>query len=69
MPLTVEAEITPGMSVREVVELARMVEDAGFDRLGVSDVVLWQDCFVLLGIVAHETSRIGIGPMVTNPYT
>jgi len=69
MPLTVEAEITPGMPVRDVVELARMAEDAGFDRLGVSDVVLWHDCFVLLGIVARETSRIGIGPMVTNPYT
>lgn len=69
MSLTVEAEITPGMSVGEVVGLARMVEDAGFDRLGISDVVLWQDCFVLLGIVARETSRIGIGPMVTNPYT
>jgi 5,10-methylenetetrahydromethanopterin reductase len=69
MPLTFEAEISPGMAAADVVALARMAEDVGFDRLGISDVVLWQDCFVLLGLVARETSRILLGPMVTNPYT
>jgi 5,10-methylenetetrahydromethanopterin reductase len=64
-----EAEITPGMSAREVVDLARLAEDAGFDRLGISDVVFWPDCFVLLGIVSQHTSRIQLGPMVTNPYS
>ncbi len=69
MPLTFEAEITPGMSTAEVVELARLAEQAGFDRLGVSDVVLWHDCFVLLGLISARTSRIALGPMVTNPYS
>lgn len=69
MPLTFEAEITPGMSTAEVVELARLAEDAGFDRLGVSDVVLWHDCFVLLGLISARTNRIALGPMVTNPYS
>ena len=64
-----EAEITPGMSTREVVDLARIAEDAGFDRLGISDVVFWPDCFVLMGIVSQHTSRIHLGPMVTNPYS
>lgn len=68
-PLTFEAEISPGMTSRQVVDLARRAEAAGFDRLGVSDVVFWPDCFVLLGLVASTTSTIHIGPMVTNPYS
>jgi 5,10-methylenetetrahydromethanopterin reductase len=63
----IEAEITPGMSAREAVELARLVEQVGFDRLGISDVVFWPDCFVLLGLAAQATQRLHVGPMVTNP--
>lgn len=69
MALTFEAEITPGMSTREVVDLARLAEEVGFDRLGISDVVLWPDCYVLVALVAQAADRIGIGPMVTNPYS
>ena len=36
MPLTFEAEISPGMAPREVVSLAQIAEDGGFDRLGIS---------------------------------
>ena len=64
-----EAEITPGMSATQVVELARLAEQVGFDRLGISDVILWPDCFVLLGLIAQHTSRLALGPMVTNPYS
>lgn len=67
--LTFEAEISPGMTSREVVYLARLAEEAGFNRVGISDVIFWPDCFVLLGLVARETSRIQLGPMVTNPYS
>lgn len=67
--VVLEAEITPGMPVRQAVELAQLAEDVGFDRLGVSDVVFWHDCFMLLGIIATHTSRIGLGSMVTNPYS
>lgn len=64
-----EAEITPGMSAAEVVDLAVVAENAGFDRLGISDVVFWPDCFVLMGLISQHTSRIALGPMVTNPYS
>jgi 5,10-methylenetetrahydromethanopterin reductase len=64
-----EAEITPGMSPAEVVDLARLVEQAGFDRLGISDVVLWPDCLMLQALCAQATDRVQIGSMVTNPYT
>ena len=67
--LIFEAEISPGMTSRQVVDLARRAEEAGFDRLGVSDVVFWPECFVLLGLIASATTKIELGPMVTNPYT
>lgn len=69
MAFTFEAEITPGMAPREVVALGRLAEEAGFDRLGISCVALWPDTYQLQALVAANTSRIGIGSMVTNPYT
>jgi 5,10-methylenetetrahydromethanopterin reductase len=66
--MILEAEITPGMAVGDVVDLARLVEDVGFDRLGISDVALQQDCFAVLAACAMATRRVALGPMVTNPY-
>lgn len=66
---TIEAEISPGMSTADAVALAQQAEAVGFDRLGISDVVFWPDCFVLQGLIAAATDRIHIGSMVTNPYT
>ena len=66
---TLEAEISPGMSTAEAVSLACRVEEVGFDRLGISDVVFWPDCFVLQALIAEATDRVHIGAMVTNPYT
>ncbi|MYH95242.1 MAG: LLM class flavin-dependent oxidoreductase [Acidimicrobiia bacterium] len=69
MSITLEAEISPGMSTADAVMLAQLVEDAGFNRLGISDVVYWPDCFMLQALCAQATSRIAVGAMVTNPYT
>ncbi|MGH1489554.1 MAG: LLM class flavin-dependent oxidoreductase [Acidimicrobiales bacterium] len=67
--MTFEAEITPGMAPAEAVELGCLVEDAGFDRLGISCVALWPDTYQLQALIAARTERIQIGSMVTNPYT
>lgn len=69
MSLTFEAEITPGMSPAEAVELGCLVEDVGFDRLGISCVAGWPDTYQLQALIAARTDRIHIGSMVTNPYT
>lgn len=66
--MILEAEFSPGMSMAEHQELARLIEAAGFDRLGVSDVVLWPDTFVVQALCAQATARIEIGSMVSNPY-
>ncbi len=57
------------MSTADAVGLAQLVEDAGFSRLGISDVVYWPDCFMLQALCAQATRRIAVGAMVTNPYT
>jgi len=69
MAYTFEAEISPGMAPKEVVALAQIAEDAGFDRLGISCVALWPDTYQLQALVAANTRRVRIGSMVTNPYT
>lgn len=66
---TLEAEISPGVSATDAVALGCRVEEVGFDRLGISDVVFWPDCFVLQAVLAEATERVRIGSMVTNPYT
>lgn len=67
--MILEAEFSPGMPLADCEEIALLVQGAGFDRLGVSDVVLWPDTFVVQALCARATTRIEIGAMVANPYT
>jgi probable F420-dependent oxidoreductase len=54
----------------EVVELAKKAEAAGFSHVWTFDShVLWQEPFVIYSRILSETSRVVVGPMVTNPGT
>jgi 5,10-methylenetetrahydromethanopterin reductase len=64
-----EAEITPILKTKEVMKLAQIAEDAGVDRLGISDVIFYPDTYQLQALCATVTKRIKIGSLVTNPYT
>ncbi|MBD0300153.1 MAG: LLM class flavin-dependent oxidoreductase, partial [Nitrososphaera sp.] len=50
-------------------KLAQIAEDAGVDRLGISDVIFYPDTFELQALCATVTKRIKIGSLVTNPFT
>jgi probable F420-dependent oxidoreductase len=53
-----------------VVELAKKAEAAGFSHVWTFDShVLWQEPFVIYSKILSETSRVMVGPMVTNPGT
>src|ERR1700720_4421590 len=52
----------------DVCALAQAAEDAGADWLGLPDAFWWRDTWLLLAEAARATTRIEIGPMVTNPY-
>jgi 5,10-methylenetetrahydromethanopterin reductase len=49
-------------------ELAREGDSLGYSIIGVSDSI-FRDTYVSLALVARETRRARIGPMVTNPVT
>ena len=60
----------PSTSVEETVALARQCEDLGFGFVGIGDVqTLWRDLYVTAALVAARTTRLRIGPWVTNPVT
>jgi probable F420-dependent oxidoreductase len=53
-----------------VVEMMKQAEDAGFSYGWTWDShVLWQEPFVIYSKVLAATSRLTVGPMVTNPGT
>jgi 5,10-methylenetetrahydromethanopterin reductase len=64
-----EAEITPVLKTKEIMKLAQLAEEAGVDRLGISDVVFYPDTYSLQALCATVTKRIKIGSLVTNPFT
>src|SRR5262245_49239692 len=50
--------------------LCREVEDQGFDWLGVADSQsVFREMYVALTLAALNTSRVRLGPLVTNPLT
>jgi 5,10-methylenetetrahydromethanopterin reductase len=57
-------------SLRGFGELCWQAEDAGFDWLGVADSQsVFRELYVALTLAALQTSRIRLGPLVTNPQT
>jgi probable F420-dependent oxidoreductase len=56
--------------VSRVVETARLAEDNGFEHVWLWDShVLWQEVTPIFALMAANTSRIRMGPCVTNPAT
>jgi probable F420-dependent oxidoreductase len=53
-----------------LVDLAKLAEDHGFDYVWMWDShVLWQEVTPIFTLMAAATSRVKIGPCVTNPIT
>jgi probable F420-dependent oxidoreductase len=51
-----------------VVEMTRRAEDAGFTHVWTFEsCVLWEDTFVIFPAMLAATSKVIVGPMVTNP--
>ena len=66
--MEIEVELSPVAPVDEFVKLARIVDDAGVGRLGISDVALFRDSSQLQVLCAAATRNVLIGSLVTNPY-
>ncbi|MGC2324998.1 MAG: TIGR03842 family LLM class F420-dependent oxidoreductase [Terriglobales bacterium] len=58
----------PDMTVERILRLTRQAEQAGFEYVWVFDShVLWMEPYPLMTLMAANTSRMRIGPCVTNP--
>jgi 5,10-methylenetetrahydromethanopterin reductase len=56
-------------SVRQVVELAQLAEQAGFDVIWYCHDLFLRDAWVTLTAIAAATSRVQIGTCIVNPFT
>jgi len=45
------------MKLDEAVALGRVIEEVDFDRLGIYDVILWPDTFLVQALCSQATSR------------
>lgn len=61
------AAFFPPRRASDVTELARLVEDVGYDDLWIPDQSFHHDPFVLLARCAEATSKVRLGVAVTNP--
>ena len=60
--------VQPTVSPQRVAEWARLVEDEGFDFLGICDGhTIWHDPYPCLTLAALATRRVRLGPWVTTP--
>ena len=66
--MEIEVELSPVVSVEELLELSRIADGAGVSRLGISDVALFRDSLQLQVLCAAATRNVRIGSLVTNPY-
>lgn len=57
-------------SVAGAVANARLAEEAGFDLVGVADSQsVFREAYVTAAMILSQTSRVRVGPTVTNPIT
>ena len=56
-------------SIREVVELARLAEDAGFDVIWFCHDLFLRDAWVTLTAIAGATSSAQLGTCIVNPFS
>ena len=66
--MIVEVELSPVVTSAELVELAKLVDETGADRLGISDVAMLRDSLLMQALCAQATQNVRIGSLVTNPY-
>ncbi|MBI4526250.1 MAG: LLM class flavin-dependent oxidoreductase [Deltaproteobacteria bacterium] len=59
----------PTEPASETVKQARLAERLGYDGVWVGDShIIWRELYVIMGAIASQTKRIGIGSGVTHPH-
>lgn len=58
-----------GLSSARLSEVARVIEDEGFDQLWYSNHKLYRDQWIGMAVAAQATERVAIGSFVAEPYS
>src|SRR5438093_9265439 len=69
MVLPVGALLNAEYPASELVELGLLCESLGYTQLWYTDIRLFRECYVGLAALAANTTRILLGPGVTDPYS
>jgi 5,10-methylenetetrahydromethanopterin reductase len=68
-PLRFGVGVWQGYSSSRLVELARSIEQEGFDQLWYSNHKLYRDLWVGMAVAAQATEHIELGTFVAEPYS
>lgn len=69
-PIRVTLRVPGTEPMPQLLDLIAGIESAGFDGVGILDSqLLCRDTFITLALAAIRTSRLGLFPAVTNPFT
>ena len=61
--------LLPSRPVAELVDLAVSAERLGYDDFWLADERFFREVYTILGLAAARTSRLRLGPGVTDPYS
>ncbi len=61
-------EFVPDSAIEKVVNFIKLAEDAGFHYAWITDHYNNRNVYVTLTVAALQTSKINLGPGITNPY-
>ena len=62
--------IFPAGPAEETIRWARAADEVGYDTVWLGDShLIWRELYVLLGALAATTTKVKLGPCVTNPFT
>jgi 5,10-methylenetetrahydromethanopterin reductase len=59
----------PGVTARELADLAARAETLGYDDFWLADERFFREVYATLTLAATRTSRLRLGPCVTDPYS
>lgn len=68
MAFKLSLEFTPKWYITMLRDLARVIDELGFDTIWVSDHYHNRNVFIVLAVIASATRRAKIGPGVLSPY-
>ena len=56
-------------SLPQMIDQARLAEDAGFDMVCLADERFYREVYSCLAVIATHTRRVQLGPCVTDPFS